>query len=244
MIVFTLTPSCRKTHDVQERPNDDLVQKFFQIPDDANKALSSVIADIKKQDDKYHFVSQLISKYGLPVWNKSITNPSDKNTAGVVNGRGTGSDGPQLYLIPFQASDGSVSSYLFCAKSGEEFTYRYYKKDKLSILYAANDTIKGLREGLLSVFGFFEKKVNNKDSLKIAGIYNKQIKKVTIAINGEQIKSNVRSTIGGISLLTVCYSTSSSAPQARLQSTARRCMYDGWRLWQPVRYWFYDFQRV
>jgi len=151
----------------------------------------------------------------LPVWNKSITTPSDKNTASGVNGRDAGSDVPQLFLIPFQASDGSLNSYLFCAKSGDEFTYRYYKKDKLSILYAANDTIRGLREGLLSVFGFFEKKVNNKDSLKIAGIYNKQIKKVTIAINGEQIKSNGRSTVGSISLLKVCYSVSGSGPQAR-----------------------------
>lgn len=227
MVLLFFISSCRKVKDIEAPPEKDdaVVENFFQIPEGASEGLRNVIADIKKQDDKYHFVNQLVSKYGLPVWNKSITNPSDKNTAGVVNGRGAGSDDPQLFLIPFQASDGSVSSYLFCAKSSDEFTYRYYKKDKLSILYAANDTIKGLREGLLSVFGFFEKKVNNKDSLKIAGIYNKQIKKVTIAINGEQIKSNARSTVGSISLLTVCYSTSSSGPQQRLQSLpSSRCM--------------------
>jgi hypothetical protein len=69
---------------VQEHPQDDLTKKFFQVPEDASNALRSVIADIKKQDDKYRFVIQLTSKYGLPVWNKSITNPSDKNTVGVA----------------------------------------------------------------------------------------------------------------------------------------------------------------
>jgi hypothetical protein len=223
LIVFTLTPSCRKIHEVQERPDDELVQKFFRVPDDANESLRSIIADIKRQEDKHHFVNQLAGKYGLPLWNKSITNPQERKNTGLANGRGSGAEGPQLFLIPFQANDGSISSYLFCAKSGEEFTYRYYKKDRLSILYAANDTIKALREGLLSVFGFFEKKINNKDSLKIAGIYNKQFKKVSISINGEEIKPNARGTVNtSISYLTVCYTT--SGPQARLQSLTMPCM--------------------
>ncbi len=124
-----------------------MVEKFFRVPENASDGLKKVIADIKKQEDKNHFVSQLAAKYGLPAWNKSVTNTPVNN----INARSATDDSLQLFLIPFRAADSSVSSYLMCASNGDDFTYRYYKKNIIAPLYVANDTIKQLREGLLGV---------------------------------------------------------------------------------------------
>jgi|GEM_PF-1337441 len=214
--VFALSPSCRKLKDVDLKPENELVQKFFHIPEDASDELRDVIANIKKQEDKYHFVNRLTAKYGLPAWDKSIANVPVRNTPNAVSGRSATADSLQIFLIPFRANDSSVSSYLACARNGNDFTYRYYKKDNLSTLYAANDTITELREGLLGIFGYFEKNINNDDSTLITGIYNKVFSEVEIKING--IPVNARTANAGLSLIEVCYSVSSSTgPQQRSQ---------------------------
>jgi len=214
LIVIALTPSCRKIQDVQEHPQDDLTKNFFNIPEGVSDALRSVIADIKKQDDKYHFVIQLTNKYGLPAWNKSISNTSVRNT----NARNATGDSLQLFLIPFRAKNSSVNAYLACARNGDEFTYRFYKKEYLSCLYAANDTIKQLREGLLSVFGFFEKRINNKDSVYIGGVYKKKVEGVSISFNGIPVTGRVNVNTS-ITLLKVCYTLDNTLHPFRTQST-------------------------
>jgi hypothetical protein len=216
-IIIATIPSCRKLKDVEMRSDDGLAQKFFQIPEDASDALRSVIADIRKQNDKHHFVNQLAGKYGLPAWGKSIANVPVRNIPNAANTRRATGDSLQVFLIPFRASDSSVSSYLACARNDEEFTYRYYKKDNLSTLYAANDTIEYLREGLLSVFGYFEKRINNKDSAYIGGIYKKKVEDVTIRFNG--IPANGRSQVNDpISLIEVCYTIENSLHPFRAQN--------------------------
>ena len=180
LILFSPISSCKKIKDVEFKPqHDDLVQKFFAVPEGTSDALKAVIVDIKKQEDKNHFVLNLVPKYGMPAWNKSVSNTSVRN----ANARSATGDSLQLFLIPFRAADSSVSSYLMCARNGDDFTYRYYKKNTTAQLYAANDTIKRLREGLLSVFSFFEKRINNRDSISIAGVYNETIKDVVLKIN-------------------------------------------------------------
>jgi hypothetical protein len=77
--LFSTVPSCRKLKDVEIRPDNELVKKFFQVPDDASDALRNVIADIRRQNDKPHFVNQLGGKYGLPAWGKSIANVPVRN---------------------------------------------------------------------------------------------------------------------------------------------------------------------
>jgi hypothetical protein len=77
--LFSTVSSCRKSEDVVVRTDNELVQKFFQIPEDASDALRNVIADIRRQNDKPHFVNQLGGKYGLPAWGKSIANVPVRN---------------------------------------------------------------------------------------------------------------------------------------------------------------------
>jgi hypothetical protein len=204
LFFFSAVFFCRKLKDVEAIPENSITQKFFQVPEDASHALISVINDIKKQNDKHNFVNQLTGKYGYPEWDKSAANVPVKNNTNSPNFRNATGDSLQVFLIPFRATDSSVSSYLTCARNGDEFTYRYYKKDNLSSLYAANDTIKFLRSGLLSVFGHFEKNINNKDSIYIAGNYEKRIKDVSISFNERH--GSGRSQINDpITLLTVCY---------------------------------------
>lgn len=227
LISVLLAPtSCRKIKDTEFKPNESgIVQKFFNLPETASDGLKRVVADIRKQEDKNHFVGQLVAKYGLPVWNKSITETSISN----MNARSATDDSLQLFLIPFRAADSSVSSYLFCARNGNDFTYRYYKMNTLEHLYAANDTIKQLREGLLGIFGFFEKRINNKDSIPIGGIYNESIKDVIIKVNSNPVSYTSRSTVMDLSILEVCYTVGDGGgPQARSTShTDVRCIQVG-----------------
>ncbi len=225
MILLFFISSCRKVKDIEAPPekDDTAVKKFFQIPEGASEGLISVIADIKKQNDKNNFVNQLSVKYGFPAWDKTVANISIKKSSNNPNARSAAADSLQLFLIPFRASDSSVSSYLVCAKNGNDYTYRYYKKGFLSSLYAANDTVKQLREGLLGAFSYFEKKINNKDSIYIGGVYKKVVKDVTINFN--RILANGRSQVNSsITVVTVCYTTSipqpSTDPQARTTSHA------------------------
>jgi hypothetical protein len=215
-LALTTLFSCKKIKDVEVAPpQNDLVEKFFKIPEDASDELKKLITTIKKQDDKHHFVNQLAGKYGFPRWDKSIANVPIRNIPNSLNTRNTNNDSLQVFLIPFRAADSSVSSYLACARNGDEFTYRYYKKDRLSTLYSYNDTINSLREGLLSVFGYFEKRINNKDSVYFGGTNWKKIRDVTISFNG--IPATGRSLVNDpITLLTVCYTKSSgTGPQQR-----------------------------
>src|SRR6185436_18691155 len=99
------------------------------------------------------------------------------------------------FLVPFQVNDGSISSYLLCSNNNGDFAYRYYKKNELSNLYAANDSIKQLRMGLLSVFGYFEKTINNKETTHIEGLYDKTINNVSISFDNSSLSGRVADAI-------------------------------------------------
>lgn len=200
--------SCRKIKDAEINFDNYWEQKFFQVPENASEALKAVISDIKNQNDKFHFASRLAQKYGLPSWSKSVSNAKTTDGQNNPNARGATTGSPELFLIPFRGADSSVTSYLACARNDNEFTYRFYKKNYLSRLYAANDTIRFVREGVMSIFGFFEKRINNRDSITIPGIYNKTFKDVVIKINDVQVNTTGRSLDVGLSILEVCYSVS------------------------------------
>ena len=181
VIAVMLIPySCKKIKDIEASnpPQEDLVQKFFKVPENTSDALKKVITNIKRQDDEIHFVTSIANKYGFPIWDKSFANTKIRN---VENGRVT--DGNlEIFLIPFRGADSSVTSYLLCSNHDGDFAYRYYKREELSHLYAANDSIKRLRMGLLGVFGYFEETINHEDSTLIGGIYETTVRNVSISI--------------------------------------------------------------
>jgi hypothetical protein len=208
IIVFTLLGilfipySCKKMKDVEAPPttgNDEMVQRFFKEPANSSDALKSLIAEIKRQDDKNHFAATIATKYGLPAWDKSYSNVKSLTNSGA---RGANDDSLQIFMVPFRGADSSVTSFLLCSNNNGDFGFRYYKKEELSHLYAANDSIKQLRMGLLSVFGYFENIINHNDSTHIGGIYGKTVKDVSINFGNS-------STGGRISTspytLTICW---------------------------------------
>ncbi len=180
---FLLIPySCRKAKDI-EAPlsvQDEIVNKFFKVPENATDVLRKVITQIKKQDDKHHFARTIATNDGLPAWGKSVSNTKIINSS---NSRGLTGDSSGVFFIPFIGADGSVISYLLCLNYNDDWKFRYYRKNELSHLYAASDSIKKLRSTFLSVFGYFEKQINNIDSLYIGGIYGKYVSDVSISFN-------------------------------------------------------------
>jgi len=77
--------------------------------------------------------------------------------------------------------------------------------------------VSSFREGMLALFGLFEKEINDKDSIHLAGQYQKSITKVSLRFNSFQTGSSsfidAQSTNSGESVIEICYSISDGPQQ-------------------------------
>ena len=68
-----------------------------------------------------------------------------------------------VFFIPLQKeNENSISSYLVAYKRNDtSFQYKSYSRSHIESVVPANDSLRKIGKNLLSIFGFFEKKINN-----------------------------------------------------------------------------------
>ncbi|MDQ6608949.1 MAG: hypothetical protein M3Y85_03920 [Bacteroidota bacterium] len=146
--------SCRKTDsyqsDIQKTQIKD--ERFFTVSASASPEVKAIAEAVKKQDDKFHFLSSVIKKAGYPIWDKArIINFNNRT----ISGRSSSdSSGGELVYIPFALdSQNRTNAVLAVRLNNPDTTYR--------MLYAANyrlfgyDTTNHNRWNARSVFVLF-----------------------------------------------------------------------------------------
>jgi hypothetical protein len=69
LIIF----SCKKV-DTEVKPTEDIVQRFFALPDNADPALKRVIQNLKDLEEKKPFVHNFVKFEGYPIWKNAEIN--------------------------------------------------------------------------------------------------------------------------------------------------------------------------
>jgi len=194
-----LINSCRKLDQLEQKEHlqTTIEKEFFNIPDSLDARLLAVVQDIKKQDATHHFIADFSKNNGLPIWDKVVSNftinyfSNDEVPSTSVANASSDNDN-FLVFIPLRSSDGSIKTYIACFYKNGKYHYRTYKRHKLSKEHAATEEIRKFREAALSLFGFFEKTINNKDTIQVGGIFPDIITKVQITFKKHSTKkSNV-----------------------------------------------------
>lgn len=225
--------SCRKIDKESAELNnpDKLEQEFFKVPDNISPQLQDVIDDIKRQNDRHHFLTEFIRKNGLPVWNKVVANVpiagnNHLNNQTGIGGRLNDTNSIEIFLIPLRAADNSVKTYIAWVKDSGKYKYDVYRRNILTYLDTISTPVKKFRNTMLSVFGFFEKSINNQDTIFVAGQYQSGIKEVSISFdstwqNGS--RSTAAKITDGGSIVQICY-TIVNEPQMRLSVVPMICV--------------------
>jgi hypothetical protein len=117
--------SCRKLDQVQ-RSNTakDEVSKFFRHSPLADRNVQAVFDFVKSQNEKYHFVSGLVSRIGYPKWNYSLAYPyKDQSLASRNHPVG---DSAVVVYVPFARDNQQfINSALIIRILGTDTAYRF-----------------------------------------------------------------------------------------------------------------------
>ena len=109
---------------------------------------SSIVAALKKQNEKSHFVSKMKDQSGLPIWDKIITFKKPKTA-----NKGEGGDGIEEYVIPLTENDKDLSSILYVTKYPDDsFTFNNIDNERLKQEVFNPQIDKDYREQLLLNF--------------------------------------------------------------------------------------------
>lgn len=176
--------SCRKTDSLPDevlQDSNQVKQSFFKVPLTVDPEIKKVAKDLENEKGFIKNLSKFIKKNGIPKWDKAIFKVSNKSN-GSFRGASDSSDSQGLFLIPLQSTTSAdVKSYITCYKHNDSaYTYRLYNKDSLNSVRPANDSSKARLLNAQAVFGYFEKKINNKDTITVNSPAAGKIKDVLI----------------------------------------------------------------
>ncbi len=122
----------------------------------------------------------------------------------LIFGRGRGQG---MFLVPLQSvNSAEIKSYIAAYKhNNSSYTYRLYNKDSLATVHTASSSEKRALLNTQAVIGYFEKTVNNKDSIVIPGPLKTSVKNVAVHFRDEP---SVNGIVNSASLANTCEVTS------------------------------------
>ncbi len=206
--IFLAFSGCRKNdiNGINEKVDYVTLQKqFFNTENTSDIEVKNLAKDIKRQDSIFRFLPAFIQRNGMPKWDKVLYKTQNKNRSGGIaptigdsqvstftenSNTNTASQG--VFFIPLQSTNSNeIKAYITAYKHNDSlYTYRLYNKDSLDEVHANNAQEKSNLLNTEAVFGYFEKAVNNKDSVIIGNNGNKTvIKNANIAINEKNSSS-------------------------------------------------------
>ncbi len=183
-VILLIAISCRKVDqnfnatEIQNKGYTELKKQFFNTSA-ADPEVQKVAEDIEKQDSIFKFLPEFVKKNGIPKWDKVLYKVSktgsqnnQRSAASNTENRSISTskgESQALFLIPLQSSTSSdVKSYISAYKHNDSlYTYRLYNRDSLNSVKATTSQTKSNLLNLQAVFGYFEKSINNKDSIDV-----------------------------------------------------------------------------
>lgn len=156
--VMVLIASCKKN-----TPEAEIViaqSDFFKIPASASQNLKTVIEELRKQNDQNNITNTIIEKYGVPMWENAFSNEREEKEN-------------LLYYIPLRKEGKkSIEAFISCLKINETYSFKMLYKPHLEKTLSSDAETQNWIRGMLYTFSYFEKKINNIDSIFIKGYYN------------------------------------------------------------------------
>ena len=156
--------SCKKNEDKPSSINQ-LESVFLSVPESAPTALKRVGAEIRRENEKYHFLNSFAKKRGLPKWDKSrlLTNPQTKG------GRFSGTGDDTVVIVPLVKMDSStVTSFLACTVNQDSVKIRLFRADQYDRYPISNSTDSLTSTMIASEFMFLDYQVFGYDMFRIS----------------------------------------------------------------------------
>jgi hypothetical protein len=108
LISIIIIDACRKPDFEAEANNPDnpvtvdgITKKIFTVPAGTNEKVKAMASVIEKENEKRHFVEDLVKKTGYPRWDKAKLEKVDKNNLLHTDGGGEDDPEPTVMYIPF-----------------------------------------------------------------------------------------------------------------------------------------------
>ena len=216
VLAFVFIVGCSKyesTSTDSTQNYEELKSKFFNTNSTTDIEIKKLAADIKKQDSIFKFLPDFVRKNGLPKWDKVIykTSSNSKVTESqnslvstnsiktIANSSSytSNNNNQGVFFIPLQSQNSQeIKSYIIAYKHNDSlYTYRLYNKDSLNAIQAGSAATKNNLLNTQAVFGFFEKSINNVDSVNIKTPVNATIKNVQINFDSPSSASSINSVV-------------------------------------------------
>jgi len=74
----------KKDYTTDKKSSTDVSEKFFKTSSQTDPVVAGIVASIKRQDNKRHFIFDLTSKAGYPIWDKSHVSQKDNKTIAFI----------------------------------------------------------------------------------------------------------------------------------------------------------------
>jgi hypothetical protein len=201
LLLSILFYGCRKL-DIKTQTDpqkyEHLKQLFFNTDNTNDIEIKNLAANIEKQDSIFKFLPGFAEKNGIPRWDKVIystrgkSNLSKKRTPTPATKQSTleAKENPGIFLIPLQSQNtDEIKAYITAYKHTDSlYSYRLYNKDSMNAIKTESSKSKNNLLTAMAVFGFFEKSINDVDSVVIKAPFNGAIKGVNIELVDETLQ--------------------------------------------------------
>lgn len=150
LLTFLLL-GCRNEDFVNQSANTKREEEFFREALSKTARIkngNTIVAALKKQNDRSHFVSKMKDQSGLPVWDRVITIKNSK-----VANKGEGGDDFEELIIPLTENDKDLSSILSIKKNTDNsYSYENINNNDVKGIVYNTQIDKTFREQILSTF--------------------------------------------------------------------------------------------
>jgi len=154
LLTFLLL-GCRNEDFVNQSANTKREEEFFREALSKTARIkngNSIVAALKRQNEKSHFVSKMKDQSGLPIWDRVITIKNSK-----VANKGENDAVAEEYMIPLTENDKDLSSILFVTKSSDSsYAFKNMDNEGLKAIVYDPSIEKNLRQQLLASFIFVD----------------------------------------------------------------------------------------
>ncbi|WP_299285916.1 T6SS effector amidase Tae4 family protein [uncultured Mucilaginibacter sp.] len=193
--LLVLFISCRKNEVAdpgKELSREELQKTFFNTSTTNDAEIKKLAENIQKQQLFLKSLPEFIRKNGIPKWDKVLyktkgesggqqpvktSSTSLKTNTVSNNGANQG-----VFFIPLQDENSKqIKSYITAYKHNDSlYTYRLYNKDSLNAIRPGSNITKSNLLNTQAVFGYFEKTINNTDSVNVLSPTKATLKNVKI----------------------------------------------------------------
>lgn len=146
--------ACKKTDSFQNKPEIP-PDRFFSVSSNAPKEIKLIADAIKKQNDKYNYLSSITKRSGYPRWDKARIANFDK---GSLTGRGADEVSGEVVYVPFvRDSDNYVNSLLMVKIDATDTIFRMVHDYSYKVFgYDTTDHSKWNARDVFNLFTSFD----------------------------------------------------------------------------------------